>query len=120
MSRTLKAIQEEINALKIKLDELEQEAQAVRDAEVSNVIAGIKQSMADFGITGNDLFGVDGKPGRKGGKGSGAKTPNKPRAGVGKKYRDPQSGDEWSGMGRPPAWIRDAADRDRFLISRAA
>nr|WP_321968421.1 H-NS histone family protein [Burkholderia cepacia] len=32
------------------------------------------------------------------------------------KYRDPKTGATWSGRGRAPAWIKDAKNRDRFLI----
>lgn len=32
------------------------------------------------------------------------------------KYRNPKTGETWSGMGRAPVWIRDAKNRDRFLI----
>lgn len=33
------------------------------------------------------------------------------------KYRDPVSGREWSGRGKPPNWIKDVADRTKYLIS---
>lgn len=32
------------------------------------------------------------------------------------KYRDPDTGATWSGRARPPAWIKDVADRSKFLI----
>ncbi|WP_028220289.1 H-NS histone family protein [Paraburkholderia oxyphila] len=32
------------------------------------------------------------------------------------KYRDPVTGNEWSGRGKPPNWIKDEPDRSRFLI----
>ncbi|MGN4224231.1 H-NS family nucleoid-associated regulatory protein, partial [Burkholderia gladioli] len=32
------------------------------------------------------------------------------------KYLDPKTGATWSGRGRPPEWIKNAKDRDRFLI----
>lgn len=32
------------------------------------------------------------------------------------KYRDPATGSEWSGRGKPPNWIKDAPDRSKFLI----
>lgn len=35
---------------------------------------------------------------------------------VAPKYRDPVSGVTWTGRGRAPLWIRDAEDRDAFLI----
>jgi hypothetical protein len=32
------------------------------------------------------------------------------------KYRNPQTGETWSGWARPPAWIAHENDRTRFLI----
>jgi DNA-binding protein H-NS len=36
------------------------------------------------------------------------------------KYRDPQSGAEWSGRGKAPSWLAGAKDRTKFLIDSAA
>ncbi|MFX1765885.1 H-NS histone family protein [Paraburkholderia sp. A1RI-2L] len=33
------------------------------------------------------------------------------------KYRDPATGAEWSGRGKPPNWIKDEPDRTKFLIN---
>jgi DNA-binding protein H-NS len=32
------------------------------------------------------------------------------------KYRNPKTGETWSGHARPPAWIKDVKDRTKFLI----
>lgn len=32
------------------------------------------------------------------------------------KYRNPKTGETWSGWARPPAWIANVKDRSRFLI----
>jgi DNA-binding protein H-NS len=34
------------------------------------------------------------------------------------KYRDPMSGDTWSGRGRAPAWLATVKDRTQFLIEK--
>ncbi|MGF6786114.1 H-NS family nucleoid-associated regulatory protein [Paraburkholderia sp. 35.1] len=34
------------------------------------------------------------------------------------KYFDPKTGATWSGVARPPAWIKDAKDRSVFLIEK--
>jgi DNA-binding protein H-NS len=47
------------------------------------------------------------------------KHPIGPRGVIAPKYRDPESGATWSGLARPPAWIRDR-DRSAFLINGAA
>ncbi|RKP55679.1 H-NS family nucleoid-associated regulatory protein [Pararobbsia silviterrae] len=36
------------------------------------------------------------------------------------KYRHPETGETWSGHARPPAWIKDVADRSIYLIAGAA
>lgn len=33
------------------------------------------------------------------------------------KYRDPESGKTWSGMGHTPQWMATAKNRDAFLIN---
>ncbi|KVP40122.1 H-NS histone family protein [Burkholderia ubonensis] len=35
------------------------------------------------------------------------------------KYRNPKTGETWSGHARPPAWIKDVKDRSKFLIDPA-
>jgi DNA-binding protein H-NS len=35
------------------------------------------------------------------------------------KYRNPKTGETWSGHARPPAWIKDVKDRTKFLIAGA-
>ncbi len=35
------------------------------------------------------------------------------------KYRNPKTGETWSGHARPPAWIKDVKDRSKFLIAGA-
>jgi DNA-binding protein H-NS len=42
---------------------------------------------------------------------------NYPRGPQPAKYRDPESGAEWSGRGKAPAWI--VGDKDAFLIAAA-
>lgn len=36
---------------------------------------------------------------------------------VAPKYRNPNTGETWSGRGKAPLWIRDEADRTPFLIT---
>ena len=94
----------ELLAQREKLEKQIEEAKAREYAEVLNEI---KQKMADYGITLAELGGGRGKGGKVG----------RPRAGVAPKYRDPVSGNTWSGRGKPPRWIA-GQDRDQFLIQR--
>ncbi|WP_321935400.1 H-NS histone family protein [Paraburkholderia sp. J8-2] len=34
------------------------------------------------------------------------------------KYRNPKTGETWSGLARAPAWIADVKDRSKFLIEQ--
>ncbi|VWC19124.1 DNA-binding protein [Burkholderia arboris] len=88
--------------LKAKMDALAEQAEAARIAELQTVIADIRVKVAEYGITEKDIFGK--QRGRVAGATSEAK------------YRDPKTGATWSGRGRAPAWIKDAKNRDRFLI----
>ena len=36
------------------------------------------------------------------------------------KYRNPETGETWSGWARPPAWIANVKDRSKFLIDAEA
>ncbi|MCP3720725.1 H-NS histone family protein [Paraburkholderia sp. CNPSo 3281] len=76
----------------------------MRQQEFEAVLAGIRAKVAAYGYTPQDIFGRGrGRPGLS----RGASTA---------KYRDPASSATWSGRGRAPNWIRDARNRDRFLI----
>lgn len=36
---------------------------------------------------------------------------------VAPKYRDPQTGQTWTGRGKPPKWIAGVENRDEYLIA---
>ncbi|MEQ6309897.1 H-NS histone family protein [Delftia acidovorans] len=60
----------------------------------------------EHGLTATDIFPAPGK---------------KPKGSVGQpKYRDRATGATWTGRGKPPLWIKDAADRTPFEITPAA
>ena len=81
------------------------EAEQVRQKEISEVIADIRQKMETYGITLQDLGGAPG--GRK--RGAGAKTSKTV------KYRGP-NGETWSGgRGRKPRWVQEALKSGRKI-----
>lgn len=84
--------------------ELQVELDRRRGTEREEMIAVILRQMLDYEITVRDLIAANGR-----------RRPRK-RAPAPAKYRDPGSGSTWSGRGKPPRWIRDATDRDQFLI----
>ncbi|MGV8399227.1 H-NS histone family protein [Pseudomonas aeruginosa] len=91
--------------LKAQMDALAEKAEAARLAEFQSIVDEIRAKVAEYGITERDIFGA--RRGRSSGQ---AKAP------VEAKYRDPKTGATWSGRGRAPAWIKDAKNRNRFLI----
>jgi len=94
--------------LKAQIARLQAQADEARRTEVDNVVADIRQKIAEYGLTAQDLgFAVAAKRGR----------PPK-KAPLPAKYQDPKSGNTWSGRGKPPKWIV-GKNRERFLIGAA-
>lgn len=95
------ATYKELIAQKAKLEE---QIETARAKELEAVIQQVRQTVAEYGLSAEDL-GLAPRRGRR----AGAKAPVPP------KYRDPKTGATWSGRGRAPAWI--GKNRDRFLIA---
>lgn len=99
-----------------------EQAEQQRKKEMSSALESISKTMAEFEISLEELFdylkGAGFKPA--------SKTKNTGKAGsksvskVGPKYRNPATGETWTGRGRSPGWIREAEEkgksRDKFLI----
>ncbi|KUY90184.1 MULTISPECIES: H-NS family nucleoid-associated regulatory protein [unclassified Burkholderia] len=90
--------------LKAQAEALAQKAEEVRLAELDSIITTIREQIAEYGITPEQLFG------RRRAVATNMSAPVAP------KYRDPKTGATWSGRGRAPQWIAGAKNRDRFLI----
>jgi DNA-binding protein H-NS len=99
------------HAVRAEIAKLEAKAESLRKNELKSVIAQVRKTIAEYGLTAADL-GL----GRAAAKSAGRKATT---VGVAK-YRDPQSGQTWTGRGRPPTWILAAKDRSAFLIDGAA
>ncbi len=94
--------------LKAQIAKLQAQAEEARRTEIDNVVADIRQKIAEYGLSAQDLgFAVAAKRGR----------PPK-KAPLPAKYQDPKSGNTWSGRGKPPKWIA-GKNRERFLIGAA-
>lgn len=93
--------------LSAQIATLMQEAEAARKAEVAKVIGEIKAAMAEYGITVADLDGSAARGSRKGSV-------------VAPKYRNPATGETWTGRGRKPLWLvaqlAQGRTRESFLI----
>lgn len=93
---TYKQIQDQIK-------QLQHQAEELRKKELGNAISQIKSIMAEYGITTADL-----------GMGTKKKS-TRPRAPLAPKYRNPTTGETWSGRGKAPKWI-DQKNREKYLI----
>lgn len=82
---------------------LEQRIKAARQDAISGAIAKIQSLIAEFELTPQDVF----PPARSRSTVAGTK--------VAPKYRDPATGQTWTGRGKAPKWI-DGKDRNQFLI----
>jgi DNA-binding protein H-NS len=103
MTKTYTQLATEIEALKAK-------ANAVRIKEVAGVVGRIKEAIALYGLTANDLGFAEAMEGKKAtgekstpSKGKVASAPTARSA----KFRDGE-GNTWSGRGPRPQWLRDA------------
>lgn len=106
-------------AVRAEIAKLEKQAEELRRNELKTIIAQVRQVVADYGLTAADIGlagGRAGKPGRVA-----RKAPVRASRSAGAaKYRDPKTGQTWTGRGRPPAWIAAAKDREAFLIDAPA
>ena len=109
---------QELIAQKAELDRLQAElekqiAETLRN-ERAAVINQIKSLMAENGITAADL--ATGKPGRP--PKIGIAEPGTTRK-VAAKYRDPNTGETWSGRGLKPKWLAAALENGHSLTDFA-
>lgn len=84
---------------------LEQAIAQARKNEISSAVTKVRELVAEYGLTVQDVF-----PGRAAKSGA-PKTANK----VAAKYRDPATGQTWTGRGKAPKWI-EGKDRTAFVI----
>lgn len=77
-----------------------------REQELGEAIAKVKELVASFDLTPKDIF---------------ARNINK-RSGetmrVPPKYRNPTTGDTWTGRGKAPKWIQNVPSKEQFLIEK--
>ncbi|MFM0736865.1 H-NS histone family protein [Paraburkholderia xenovorans] len=88
--------------LTAQLEKLHKEVAVAREKEIAQAIADIKQKIAEYDLTAEEL-GFSGK----------SKAQRKPASVA--KYRNPKTGETWSGRGRSPGWLA-GKNRERFLI----
>ena len=82
---------------------LEQKINEARRNELSEAVSQVRALVTEFGLTAQDVFPA--------GKARSASAGSK----VAPKYRNPATGQTWTGRGKAPKWI-DGQDRTKFLI----
>ena len=97
------------NELLSQIEALKRQAEDVRRQELKAVIDEIKVSMEKYGITIADLQSAIGRGGKK-------------KNTVAPKYRNPASGETWTGRGKQPRWLAAYTSKGRkpeeFLIKK--
>lgn len=93
-----------------QIAQLQRQADALRSREKADVVDRIKEAIAHYDITADELFGAPAKAGRK--RAAAPKAGAKPRKAAPKKggvakYTD-GAGRTWSGVGKRPNWFKDA------------
>jgi len=78
---------------------LEEQIDRIRAEERKNALASAIELITTFGLTSEELFPIK-------------KATSKS---VAVKYRDPQTGQTWSGRGRAPKWL-DGHKKDDFKV----
>jgi DNA-binding protein H-NS len=86
---------ENYRQVRARIRELEAEAEQLRRQELRGVIAEMRRKIRDYGITPDQLFGPD--------------------LSDLVRYRDPETGKTWNGLGRPPNWIK-GKDRGPYCV----
>ncbi|WP_082550889.1 H-NS family nucleoid-associated regulatory protein [Pseudorhodoferax sp. Leaf265] len=103
--------------LQRQIDELTAKAEFVRQQELAGVVERIREAIAVYGLTPDELFGdaskrkvarlkVEKKARKKAGT---VRSTGDARKSV-PKYRDPASGKTWTGNGKRPAWFVAAVE----------
>ena len=84
---------------------LEIQIKEARARELSDAIALVRKTVDEFGLTVSDVF----RPSDRRNPYKGSK--------VEPKYRNPPTGQTWTGRGKPPVWIPHQ-DREQFRIKQ--
>ena len=88
---------------------LEQQINEARRRELSDAVAQVRSLVAEYGLTAQDVFPAGKSGAAKGTRSSTAGTKVAP------KYRNPATGETWTGRGKAPRWIQNE-DREKFAI----
>ncbi len=83
---------------------LDQQISQARQQELSGAVSQVRALVSEFGLTAQDVF--------PSGRGRSASMGTK----VAPKYRNPSTGQTWTGRGKAPKWIANE-NREKFAIA---
>ena len=84
-------------------EELEKQIQDARKRELTEAVSKVRGLIEEYGLSSEDVF----PPTRGARSSAGSK--------VAPKYKNPETGETWTGRGKAPKWIQDQA-RSKFEI----
>lgn len=101
-----------------EIQKLQKQAEALKAKQRAPIIRSIVRDMHDYQISPDEIIAAfNSKSTRKP-----KTTANQTKKPVDPKYRNPETGDTWTGRGKPPRWISDAEasgkERSLFLIEK--
>jgi DNA-binding protein H-NS len=113
-----------LEQIQTRMKKLQLQAEALLARRAQAAVDQIRDIMLKHGLTTTDIeirakAKRDARFGKRLKANGVAKTSAGAKGKLPPKYRDPKTGATWSGHARPPAWIKDAKDRTRFLINGA-
>lgn len=116
------SLQELLNAR----TKLEGEIRARQSVERTKALAEIRQIMTTHGLTLKDLGAAARRGSSRDVAADGSEPPpakrQMPSTKVSAKFRDPDTGDSWTGRGMTPKWLRDHEEagrpRAKYLIAK--
>ncbi|KVR21645.1 hypothetical protein WK13_34470 [Burkholderia ubonensis] len=105
-----------LKELEEQLNRLQAEYEAEKGKAAQSAIQTCKELIAEFDLSPFDLGFVKTQlvPAKKVKKSEATFQPQKPKSVHPPKYRNPETGQTWSGLGRQPHWIE--GNRDDYLI----
>jgi DNA-binding protein H-NS len=84
---------------------LEQQISEARRRELAEAVSQVRAIVAEYGLSAQDVFPAGRAP--RAASAAGSK--------VAPKYRNPATGQTWTGRGKAPKWIQNE-DREKFAI----
>lgn len=85
--------------------ELEIQIEEARRREMGAALEQVRSIIETYNLSPHEVFGTATAPVAK------------ERRAVAIKYRDPATGQTWTGRGKPPRWISGAPNRDQYLAA---